>query len=181
MTDVYIPKPGDIVLTEIGGTMGATISFLQDIVALAPSIYQHAAVVLDKNEVIGAQPAGARIDPIGTILDNKHVAILPVPEWAQDRRAGIVSTARGFEGVPYGFLDYAGFGLSRLHIRPKWLQDFIASDKTMICSALADRAWMLNGIHLFDDGRLLGAVSPGHLATVGWTYHLNTGPYPVSS
>jgi hypothetical protein len=174
---VYEPEPGDIFLTRIGGFVGGAISLGQSLVALSPSVYTHSGVVLDHGFVIAAQPAGARIDPIESILDDRPLAFLPVPAWAEDRRKAIVATARALEGRPYGFEDYLWIGLSRLGIRPGWLRNKVATDERLICSAFADRVWMLNGIRLFDDGRLLGAVTPGNLSTRGWVYHADTGPF----
>jgi hypothetical protein len=37
----------------------------------------------------------------------------------------------------------------------------------LICSQLVDRACELAGVHLFDDGRLSGQVTPGDLYTLG--------------
>lgn len=177
MPDTFAPQPGDIFLTRIDGALGAAISVAQAVVVQDPSRYTHAGVVLDNGQIIAAQPAGARIDSLASLMSQKPLAFLAVPQEAQDRRAAIVATARAFEGRPYGFLDYLWMGVSRLGIRPQVLRNFIASDKTMICSALADRVWGLNGIRLFDDGRPLGEVTPGDLAHVGTVVNYNTGPY----
>jgi hypothetical protein len=77
----------------------------------------------------------------------------------------------------YQVLAYLWIGLSRLHIRPAWLLHALETETSLICSAWADRAWALGGIHLFNDHRPFGAVSPGEIARVGWTYHYDTGPY----
>ena len=176
MTD-YTPRPGEIFLTQIGGLMGLAIRFAQGVVVGDWSRYTHAGIILDDDTVIAAQPAGARIDPLDTILYDRPLAILPVPDWAEHRRDDIVATARRYVGHPYGFGDYLYIGLVRLGIRPKWLTRFVASDATLICSALADKVWNLNGIQLFDDGRLHGEVSPGDLAHTGVVHHIGTGPY----
>ncbi len=176
----YVPRAGDIFLTRIGGWTGGLFT-LGQMVALTPSRYSHAGVFLGPDYLIAAQPGGARIDPVSTVMDDRPLAILQVPEWAQDRRESIALTALGFEGLPYGYEDYALMALSRLHIRPDWVTDRLADPARLSCGALADRIWELNGLHLFRDGRPLGAVTPGHLSTRGTTHHIGTGPYPTAS
>ena len=96
----YTPLPGDIFLTRIGGATGAAIYAAQALVAGDGSRYTHAGIVLDRDEVIAAQPGGARIDPLATILDDRPLAILPVPAWADARRPRIVAAARAMAGRP---------------------------------------------------------------------------------
>lgn len=186
MEPSYTPRPGDIFLTQIGGLLGLVIRVLQGLLVGDWSRYTHAGIVLEDGWIIAAQPRGARIDPITTIIDSRPLAVLPVPPWAESRRSEIVETAKTFECHPYGFLDYLYIGLMRVErkigtrVTPRWLQNFVSSDSTLICSALADKVWCMSGIHLFDDGRLHGEVSPGDLAHVGWTYHVGTGPYETA-
>jgi hypothetical protein len=172
----YTPRPGDLYLTAFGGLTGAGIRLGQLLTGDA-SRYTHAGVVLDRGEVLSAQPAGARVDPVGSILKDRPLAFLPVPDWAQDRRDLIVASARSFEGHTYGFASYLWLALARVGVRPEWLRRVVASDRTLICSALADRVWSLAGIALFDDGRMWGEVTPGDLAHAGVTVHIGTGPW----
>lgn len=168
--------PGDLFLTQIDGAVGVVIrcgqAFAGDF-----SRYIHAGIILDNDEVISAQPSGARVDPLASIIDKRPLAIMPVPPTAQDRRGRIVEFARSLEGHRYGFEAYLSIALARLGIKPGWLQNLMASERGLICSAFADAVWLDAGIHLFDDGRLLGEVTPGDLAHVGWTYHVGTGPF----
>lgn len=173
----YTPKPGDLYLTRFDGLMGAIVGTGQAVIAQDPSRYWHVGVFLDNGEVLSAQPHGARIDPAHTVLNDRPLAVLPVPEWAEDRRDLIVNLARKYEGHRYGFWSYAWIGLARIGIRPGWLRHLVASEDWLICSALADRVWFYAGIHLFNDGRLIGEVTPGDIAHVGTVYHVGTGPY----
>jgi hypothetical protein len=175
----YVPRPGDLFLTQIPGLTGAVIRFGQAVIAGDPSRYTHVGVVLDNGEVLAAQPHGARVDPIETILDDRPLAYLPVPDWADDRRDLIVNIARKYEGHRYGFWSYLWIGIARLGVRPSWLKRLVASEDWLICSALGDRAWFYAGIHLFNDGRLIGEVTPGDVAHVGTVHHAWTGPYPT--
>jgi hypothetical protein len=184
MNLTYVPRPGDIFLTQIGGLLGLVIRVAQGLLVGDWSRYTHAGIILEDGTVIAAQPRGARIDPLTSIIDDRPLAILPVPDWAEDRRDEIVAAARMLEGHPYGFLDYLYIGFMRLErkagyrVTPRWLTRFVASDRSLICSAFADKVWCKNGLHLFDDGRLHGEVSPGDLAHVGTILHIGTGPYP---
>lgn len=171
----YVPQPGDIFLTRFGGPLGWFITAMQGLVAGDWSRYSHAGVFIGNGKIVHAQGRGAVIEDATKILNQRPLAILPVPYWA-DRRL-VVHAALSLVGRPYGWFSYLWIGLSRLGIRPGWLRRFLASDRTLICSALADRAWLLAGIHAFNDGRILGEVTPGDLAHVGWVHHIGTGPY----
>lgn len=174
----YEPKPGDLYLTRFGGPVGWLITLLQAVVAFDPSRYSHAGVVLANGWTISAQWPYPTMVPLAQLLEEnkgKPVAFIEAPEWAD--RDAIVDAALQLLGRRYSLWSYLWLGLSRLHIRPRWLRAKVAGDRTLICSALADRAWMLAGVHCFDDGRPLGEVTPGDLAHVGTIHHYNTGPY----
>lgn len=169
-------RPGDIFLTHIGGGTGGLFT-LGQFLALAPSVYSHAGIVGFDGYVISAQPSGARVDPIETILNDRPLAILPVPDWADARRDLIVNAALAHVDHPYGFDAYLWIGLARIGVKPRWLRNRVGSGRSLICSAFVDRMWEIAGIHLFDDGRLRGEVMPGQLANVGTVHHVGTGPY----
>jgi hypothetical protein len=178
----YTPQPGDIYLTRFGGPVGWWITLLQAVVAGDPSRYSHAGVVLWGGWTMSAQwpyPTLVRLDELLEQNRGKPVAFLQAPEWADRER--IVEAALSLRDRRYSLASYLWIGLSRLGIRPGWLRRRVSSDRAMICSALADRAWAMAGVHLFDDGRLLGEVTPGDLAHVGTIHHHNTGPYEEAS
>lgn len=174
----YTPRAGDLYLTRFHHPLlGPLLMALQAVVAAAPSRYVHAGVFLGDGTVLSAQGSGARIDPEDSVLRDRPLAILRVPEWADDRRDMIVGIARAYVGHRYGFLAYLWIGLASLGVRPAWLRQAVSSEKSgLICSALVDRIWWHCGIALFDDDRLFGAVKPGELAHVGNVYHVATGP-----
>lgn len=181
----YQPKPGDIFLTRIGGWFGWLVALGQGLFAGDWSRFTHAGIVLDGGEVIAAQPWGARIDPLDDILHEpdtnprrprEHLAWLPVPEWAEDRRDVIVNVARAMEGTGYGYLSYPWI-VTRPFGGSRGLDRLVSRSTRLICSALADEVWRRCGIHLFDDGRLVHEVTPGDLHHVGTVHHANTGPY----
>jgi cell wall-associated NlpC family hydrolase len=176
----YVGKAGDIYLTRLHGWVGPAVTMLQATVALAPSRYAHAGVFLGDGTVLSAQGSGARIDPESSVLEDRPLAVLRVPAWAESRRDTIVDVARSYVGHRYGWFAYAYIGLATLGIRTPWLERRIASEATgLICSALVDRIWWHAGIGLFDDGRPFGAVKPGELAHVGEVWHVGTGPHDL--
>lgn len=174
MTQTHPLLPGDYVLVQITGFGGLLIRAAQ---ALAgdPSIYTHVGIVLDDQTVIGAQPGGARIDPIGTVLNARPLAV-SYNALSREERARIVTYARSLEGRPYSFLDYLSLALARFRVRPKWLLRYIEDSGHMICSQLVDHVYEVAGVDLFDDGRPHGDVTPGDLAHVGTIHHVGGGP-----
>jgi len=101
-------------------------------------------------------------------------------------RPDLLGRALSMEGAGYQWLAYLWIGLARaakvfglraLGIPLHWLERLLETNKRWICSAYMDRAWLLGGLHMFDDGRLRAAVSPGDVAHVGWTLHADTGPW----
>lgn len=179
----YQPRPGDIGLTHIGGATGGLFT-LGQFLALRPSIYSHSFIVVDEHRVIAAQPRGARIDPIETVINDRPLAFIPVPAEAERRRSLIVNAALAHEGLPYGFDAYPLIGLARLadlmntpELVPEWLKRRVASGRSLICSAFTDRMWEIAGIQMFRDHRLRGAVMPSEQAHVGTVHHVDTGPY----
>ncbi len=63
------------------------------------------------------------------------------------------------------------------HIRPRWLLDYVAGTGHMICSQLVDQSYLDAGVHLAEDGRFPGDVTPGDLAYVGTIGNVDNGPY----
>jgi hypothetical protein len=85
-------------------------------------------------------------------------------EW--NKRTEICGKARFLEGTPYSYLDYLAITVAELartkrgkHIGG-WLGDRVEESKHLICSALVDRAYLWCDVHLFDDGRMPGEVTP---------------------
>lgn len=171
----YTPKPGDFFLCQISGFGGFLIRAAQAISGDA-SRYTHAGIILDKDTIIEAMPGGARIVSIDTILGRRPLAVSFYGLTDQTRQT-IVESARSYEGIPYSFLDYLCLGLLAIGIRPKKLRDRVHDSGNMICSQLVDKAYQTAGVHLFDDGRNSGDVTPGDLAHVGNILHVYTGPW----
>jgi hypothetical protein len=112
--------------------------------------------------VIQAEPAGAdwaALTPHAKTLWS--TGKIPLTD---DQRDAIVKAAIGYVGTPYSFLDYAALAAHRLHIPAPHLKTYIASTRHQICSQLVDQCYADADVHLFDDGRWPGYVTPADLA-----------------
>lgn len=155
------PMPGDFALTKISGLTGRFISAGQYLVGDGAPV-QHAYLYVGNDEIVQAMPGGAELIRLAD-------ANAPVM-WSTGRlhltaadRMRIVSAARGLVGTPYSFVDYLSIALAYYRIRPRWVREFVADSGHLICSQLVDEAYLRAGVHLFDDGRLPGDVTPGDL------------------
>ncbi|MDX2794028.1 C40 family peptidase [Streptomyces scabiei] len=158
---VTYPQPGDFALTKIRGVTGSLISAGQHLVGDGAPI-QHAFVYVGNDEVVQAMPGGAELIRLEDASEPVVWSTGRIPLTAADRMR-IVGAARGLVGTPYSFLDYASIALAHYRIRPAWVRDFVADTGHLICSQLVDEAYLRAGVHLFDDGRLPGDVTPGDL------------------
>jgi cell wall-associated NlpC family hydrolase len=155
------PLPGDFALTKIRGLAGAFVHAGQALVGDTAPVH-HAFVYVGGGQIVQAMPGGAEL----IRLEDAS----PVVQWSTGiidltarRRALIMCAARELVGTPYSFLDYGSIALAHFRIRPRWVRDFVADTGHMICSQLVDEVYRRAGIHLFDDGRLPGDVTPGDL------------------
>ena len=138
---------------------------------LTRSRVNHAGVCLGDGKTVESQAQGA------VRLDERPVAgnVLYATElWKQierkswGRNATIARQAGMLLGTPYGYPDVLAV------IWESWrngttdgkytrLQKRLMREDRLICSQLVDLACLKAGVHLFDDGRPTGAVTPGDL------------------
>jgi cell wall-associated NlpC family hydrolase len=158
------PDPGDFGLTSIVGGVGRAIRLGQWLLGDGWSAYQHAFIYLGDGLILEAEPGGARVADLAQydgrpmLWSTGRIPLTP------EHRQRIHDLALDMRGVPYSFSDYASLALHRLHVPAPHLRAYIRSSGHMICSQLVDRAYEMAGIHLFDDGRWEGDVTPGDLA-----------------
>jgi hypothetical protein len=158
------PQPGDFGLVRITGWAGWGIRIAQVLYGDGWSPHEHAFIVMG-TDLIEAEPGGARVQLMseyGTTKTNPSLVFSNLPLTAS-QRAGIVHKATELVGTPYSWLDYASLALHRLHIRPKFVVNRVRSSKHLICSQLVDLCYDYVGMHLFQDGRFEGDVTPGDL------------------
>lgn len=81
------------------------------------------------------------------------------------QRAEIVWQAKSLEArdCDYSFLDIGAISLKILHITPPGLNAYITDTKHMICSQSVDFCYCMARVHIFDDKRLPGMVTPEDL------------------
>lgn len=84
------------------------------------------------------------------------------------QREEIVSSALGMCGDKYNVWDIVAIGLAQKRLGHTvndrtWWAKRLNADGREICSQAVDKAYLAAGLHLFDDGRLAGLVSPGDL------------------
>lgn len=183
---IPVPPPGAFGLSRIGGVTGWFV-LLAQVLTGRVSQWTHAFLVLDDGMVIEAMPGGARIVSIADRLNHKEVVFCDAPVrrrveqyradiadltddpefWAalyeEDLRRCIVEIGRCFDRIPYSFLNYPSMGLLWLGIRPRWLREWVASSRHMICSQLVDEVLTRAGCTVFTDRRLSQDVAPGDL------------------
>lgn len=94
---------------------------------------------------------------------------LPAELTPTDRqRDAIVNAAAYMLGERYNWLDIVAIGLAQKRLGQlvddrTWWAKRLSKDGREICSQLVDDAYNQAGVHLFQDGRLPGLVSPGDL------------------
>ncbi|MCQ4079860.1 hypothetical protein NGB36_04445 [Streptomyces sp. RB6PN25] len=153
------PVPGDIGLTQIPGPVGKFIEFGQWINGNGFKNYEHAFLVLPDEQLIEAEPGGARIAPLSEYEQRNVVYVCPAT-LTENQREAICAAAHRYVGVPYSFADYLAIAVHRFHIPAPGLRRYVASSRHMICSQLVDRTYLDGGVHLFADGRWPGYVTP---------------------
>lgn len=177
------PEPGDFVCVPIAGEVGTGIKVGQWLAGDHHIEYQHAEVYVGKVDgapdddapwgyTYSAYPDDGKGTRSGKRALPAPPHVLPGAIWSSgviklttEQRQGIVQWCYAHPSIQYSFVDYGAIALKRFGIRPPALRTYIESSKRMICSYYADAA-MLNGagVHLFDDGRWPGEVTPGDLA-----------------
>jgi cell wall-associated NlpC family hydrolase len=168
MTTLIIPQPGDFDCVPMGGDAGKAIRVAEWLDGSGFGNYEHAEIKVNATQTMAAYPGGAALQTIpaeqwqgGWLWSTGIIAL------TAEQRAKIVSTAMSLEGTPYSAADYFALVAHRLHVPgSQFLKGYVASSKHMICSQLVDYCYMMAGVHLFNDGRWPGYVTPADLANV---------------
>ena len=159
------PGIGDFGLTQIAGAGGAVVRVGQWMLGDGFSEFEHAFVYVGNGSVIEAEPGGARIR---SLAEYETFTV----QWSSEKiqltdaqRAAVVDSANGLLGTPYSFLDYCALAAHRLGLKPldALIKGRVESSRHLICSQLVDRIYADAGVHLFNDGRWPGYVTPGDL------------------
>jgi hypothetical protein len=170
------PQLGDYACRNMGGTSGALITLGEWLNGDGFSEYDHAEIFVGKADAngplgytMGAYPGGARLVPLypgQTENGNGFLWSTGKFDLTDQQRQSIVYNALLCKGIPYSSADYFALALHRLHVPVPELKASIADSKRMICSQLCDWAYLAAGVHLFNDGRWPGYVTPADLANL---------------
>lgn len=158
MTDIL---PGTIGLTPISGRVGKLIEFGQFLNGEGFQEWEHAFVLLPGNNILEAEPGGARIVPL--VYTNVYWCENIWRLVAHVDPAVITTVAEHMKGIPYSALDYFALAAHRLHIPVPGLKQYIVESAHEICSQLADDFYQRLRAQIFDDGRWAGFVTPASL------------------
>ncbi len=158
------PSPGDFAAVSAGGYAGRLVAWGERLNGSAFSQYQHAFIYIGGGHVIEAEPAGARERPLtGHTRELWSSGIITLTD---AQRAAIVNAAHRYAAAKtdYSFLDYLALAAHRFRIPVPGLRRYIAATGHQICSQMVDSAYLAAGVHLFQDGRWPGYVTPADLA-----------------
>jgi len=173
------PEPGDFCCIPISGGVGMGIEIAQFLSGNRLQPYDHAQVYVGQADSAGpngytysAYPDNGKNGRTGKRALPCPARELPGAIWSsgiidltEAQRQGIVAWCEAHPSVLYSAADYLAIGLKRMGLRTKELKAYIASSKRMICSYYSDAAFLWGaGVHLFNDGRWPGEVTPGDLA-----------------
>lgn len=153
---------GQIVLVHSTGYIPTAIQAFQSLSDPENARWNHAAVMVNQTECVGAEPGGAKLRPVTEFAD-RVVSRIP---YTPKQRTTAATFAKDRIGTPYAYADIALIAIALLtkQATPAWLQHELVDDQHWICSALADAAVTAAGIHLFNDHRPSAAVYPANLA-----------------
>lgn len=182
------PQPGDFCCLPVSGQFGLGIEVgeylaesLEHVRGAKMQSYDHAEVYIGQPDAKG--PFGytysAYPDNGSNGLTGKRPlpcppAQLPGSIWSSgiilltDRqRAGILAWCAAHPCVSYSWPDYGAIALRALGVKTGLLRGYIEGSGSLICSQYVDTAYNRGGgVHLFDDGRWEGYVTPGDLAVM---------------
>jgi hypothetical protein len=176
MTTTTTHQPGDFFVVRTTGI------FARAICVACNSTVNHAGVYVGDGLIVEAEPGkrGARYNRVENYADalwsthNLPEHLTPTAaELAQ-----IATEAIGCLGTPYGLWDIVAIAFTQRALgrlinpakpyarQPWWVRriiDRLASTHELICSQLVDLCYSRAAVHLFDDGRWEGFVSPEDL------------------
>ena len=153
------PQLGDIACTQINGDDGRLIALGEWLNGDRFSEFQHAFVYIGNNEIVEAEPGGARIGNLAE-YDSRTTVWVRCPE---QYREAVAAAAKELLGVGYSALDYFALAAHRLHLPIPGLNRLVLGEKRMICSQLSVTAARRGGWDLLAP-EPAGYVTPAELA-----------------
>jgi len=158
------PPPGSYAVVKTGGAVARLIR-------LATRGTVNHALVYTGGHTVEMNPGGAAYGTVAEYLDEAWYR----PPMTDDQLVVFRQAADELVAlrVGYSFVDIAAqFAYRVLRVKPARLARFIESPHRMVCSQSVDWLYAQAGVHLFDDGRLPGLVSPEDLRALGEAHPL---------
>lgn len=146
------PQLGAFFVQRGYGTFGAVIRFV------TRSDVNHAGIYVGDGKIVEALSDGMVVSPVPTDGVTWSRMVL-----TDKQRRCIVDEAYKLVGIPYGWLDVFCIGLLQYGVRLPSVYRRVRRQEYLFCSQAVDRAYLLAGVHLFNDGRASQDVTPGDL------------------
>lgn len=153
----YQLLPGDYGVVRTSGFIGAAIRFF------TRSEWNHAFIYIGDEQIVEAQPKGAVISPLKDYDEGNLLAFNYREKMTYTNGLRVAEQAKKLVGIGYNFIDIFVIFLKQFGFNHKWINKRVSNDGRLICSQLVDLAYQNAGIHLFDDGRYPGDVTPADL------------------
>ena len=127
--------------------------------------WTHALIAIGDGTIVQAESGGVARGTENSITPYTVMWWFPpIASDAQGRAAA--DFALKSVGALYSWIDYFAVAAKHFHMLSltRDLDRQVDASKRMICSQLVDAAYLNAGVHLFDDGRRPGDVTPADLA-----------------
>jgi cell wall-associated NlpC family hydrolase len=154
------PSVGQFGVTRIHGLTGRLIEVGQRLIG-SGSRFTHAFVVVADGWVVQAEPGGARLVPLSSVVGGRDTLYSDLALTDEQRQVIRIKALR-LAHTPYSYLDYLAIAARRL-FGVSFLERYVEDSGHMICSQLVDEVFREAGIELFP-ARIPGDVVPGDLA-----------------
>lgn len=127
--------------------------------------FSHAFLVIGQGQVVEAEPGGAVISALAPYRDTTAGGSFVSSTWdlTDQQRETLCANALTRVGVGYSALDYVELASHRLHVPVPGLRQRIAASGRQICSQQVDWIYTASNLHLFQDNRWEGDVTPMNL------------------
>lgn len=124
--------------------------------------FSHALVVVERDTIVEAEPGGARTADLAPYRDTKLGGTFVSSTWdlTTAQRVRVCENALKHVGRPYSGMDYAALFAHRLHLPLPGLRSYVANTEFEICSQSVDDIYFESDLHIFQDGRWSGYVTP---------------------
>lgn len=155
-------QPGDFGLSHSGTKFSWLIAFLQCLIGDA-SRYTHAFIIFDAETALEAdRDHGVIKKPLAEYRNVVYVH----SNLTDAQRKIILAEAESFLGAAYGWINYIGIGLMRMHKCPRWLTNKITKNNKFVCSQLVCHVYEKAGVQLLGPAFNWLNTTPGRLSYI---------------